>query len=182
MPDLKTIGERNLAGYDLPMVDWARVQEALKTQMTQAPETGGPNRHTTWLTTINVDGSPHVRPLGATIVDGTWYFKSGPGSGKSRALARDSRCVISVAVKAFDLVIEGTAARVTDPGEVQKVVDSFNEGGWPVRAEGNELTAPFSAPSAGPPPWYAYRVVPQTIYAFATSEPGGAARFDVAAA
>jgi hypothetical protein len=52
---------KNLADlYDLPPVDWAAVTAPLDRGVTQAPETGGPDRHTTWLTTINADGSPHV--------------------------------------------------------------------------------------------------------------------------
>jgi hypothetical protein len=37
-----------------------------------------------------------------------------------------------------------------------------------------------SAPSAGPPPWNVYRVVPATVFALGTEEPYGATRFDLA--
>jgi hypothetical protein len=40
-------------------------------KLTQAPDTGGPSRHTAWLTTSNPDGSPHVRPLGVSSLDGS---------------------------------------------------------------------------------------------------------------
>jgi hypothetical protein len=30
----------------------------------------------------------------------------------------------------------------------------YREGGWPAEAEGDAFTAPYSAPSAGPPPWH----------------------------
>lgn len=39
------------------------------------------------------------------------------------------------------------------------------------------LHAEFSAPSAGPPPWYVYEATPTTTYAFGTAEPYGATRF-----
>jgi hypothetical protein len=29
------------------------------------------------------------------------------------------------------------------------------------------------------PPWYVYRVMPATVYAFGTAEPGGATKFEV---
>jgi hypothetical protein len=35
----------------------------------------------------------------------------------------------------------------------------------------------FSAPSAGPPPWYLYEFTPATVYGFATAEPFGATRW-----
>ena len=45
--------------------------------------------------------------------------------------------------------------------------------------EGDALTAEFSAPAAGPPPWNAYRIVPSTVFALGTAEPYGATRFDL---
>jgi hypothetical protein len=118
-------------------------------------------------------------PLGVGNVNGSWYFSSGPGTRKSRNLARDPRCVVSVATHPFDLVVEGTAERVADQAELQAVADECVANGWPASVAGDALTAEFSAPSAGPPPWYVYRVVPTTVFALGTSEPYGAARFDV---
>jgi hypothetical protein len=49
----------NLADlYELPIIEWAVVEDRLVQGITQAPGTGGPDRHTTWLATINRDGSP----------------------------------------------------------------------------------------------------------------------------
>ena len=46
--------------------------------------------------------------------------------------------------------------------------------GWPARADdtGVALTAEYSAPSAGPPPWHVYRLTPRTATAVGTVEPG----------
>jgi hypothetical protein len=91
----------NLADlYNLALLDWSRIEGRLDAGLTQAPETGGPNRHTCWLATI-------------TRVDDT----------------------------------------------------------------GLALTSDFSAPSAGPPPWFVYRLTPNTATAVATVEPGGATRW-----
>src|SRR5581483_10347025 len=168
-----TITSRNLDGYGTPAIDWARVRDVLETQLTQAPDTGGPNRHTTWLTTINPDGSPHVVPVGVIVYQGNWYFTSGPGTRKSRNLARDPRCVFSVATDPFDLVVEGTAQLVLDSAELASAAKSFRDDGWPAVVDGDALTAEYSAPSAGPPPWYVYRVDRSTVFAFGTSEPLG---------
>jgi nitroimidazol reductase NimA-like FMN-containing flavoprotein (pyridoxamine 5'-phosphate oxidase superfamily) len=131
------------------------------------------------LTTINPDGSPHVMPLGIMSINGTWYFSSGPGTRKSRNITRDPRCVISVATDPFDLVVEGRAERVIDAAELRAVADAFVAQGWPASVAGDALTAAFSAPSAGPPPWSVYRVVPLRVYALGTAEPYGATRFDL---
>ena len=170
---------KNLDGYGTPPIEWERVRDVLTSEITQAPDTGGPNRHTPWLTTINPDGSPHVTPVGFGQVDGAWYFTSGPRTRKSRNLAADPRCVVSVATHPFDLVIEGSAARVTDADELRAVADEYNRGGWPAQVEGDALTAEYSAPSAGPPPWHVYKVTPTTVFAFGTAEPYGATRFDL---
>ena len=56
----------NLADlYELPLLDWDPIEARLGQGMTQAPNTGGPDRHTCWLATINPDGSPHVNGIGA---------------------------------------------------------------------------------------------------------------------
>jgi Pyridoxamine 5'-phosphate oxidase len=174
-----TITERNLDGYGAPAIEWARVKAVLDGQLTQAPETGGPQRHTTWLTTINPDGTPHVMPVGVVQYGGSWYFTSGPGTRKSRNLARDGRCVVSVATDPFDLVIEGAAERVADADELSSVAQTYARVGWPAEVAGDALTAEFSAPSAGPAPWYLYRVKPSTVFALGTSEPFGATKFQL---
>lgn len=174
-----TITAQNLDGYGAPLIDWGRVRAVLDHQLSQAPGTGGPDRHTHWLTTINSDGSPHVVPIGVVSHGGIWYFTSGPGTRKSRNLARDARCVLSVATHPFDLVLEGTAHRVTDRGELHSVTAAFVDDGWPAQVQGDALTAEYSAPSAGPPPWYLYRMTPATVFAFGTCEPYGATKFRV---
>jgi hypothetical protein len=170
---------KNLAGYGMPPIEWEQVCQMLSSEIDQAPDTGGPNRHTSWLTTINPDGSPHLTPVGFVQLDGVWYFTSGTGTRKSRNIAADPRCVVSVATHPFDLVIEGSAARVTDADELRSVADEYVRGGWPAQVEGDAFTAEYSAPSAGPPPWHVYRITPATVFAFGTAEPYGATRFDL---
>lgn len=174
-----TITQHNLDGYGAPPIEWDSVSAVLGSTLSQAPGTGGPQRHTTWLTTINSDGSPHVMAVGVQSADGTWYFTSGPGTRKSRNLARDPRCTLSVATESFDLVIEGTAERVTDRDELTTVAAIYAAGGWPAEVDGEAFTAPFSAPSAGPAPWYLYRVRPSTVFALGTAEPFGATKFEL---
>jgi hypothetical protein len=176
-----TVTQRNLDGYGAPEIEWVRVRDVLARQLPQAPGTGGPRRHTAWLTTINPDGGPHVMPLGIIAVDGTWYFSSGLRTRKSRNIARDPRCVVNVATEPFDLVIEGRAERVSDQTELRTVAGAYAAGGWPAQVDGDALTADYSAQSAGPPPWHVYRIVPSTVFALGTSEPFGATRFEMPA-
>ena len=165
--------------YNAPLVDWDRVATRLDQGMTQAPGTGGPNRHTCWLATINADGSPHVTGVGALWVDDAFWFETGESTRKGKNLARDPRCTLSVATHDFDLIVDGTARKVTDPATVAAMAERWAAEGWPARVDdsGVALTAEYSAPSAGPPPWYVYRLTPKTATAVATVEPGGATRW-----
>jgi hypothetical protein len=165
--------------YDLAPLDWDAVRAGLGPALTQAPGTGGPDRHTCWLTTINRDGSPHVTGVGALWVDDAFWFETGEHTRKGVNLARDPRCALSLATHDFDLVVEGEAARVTDPATVAAMAAQWAAGGWPARVDdtGQALTAEYSAPSAGPPPWAVYRLTPARATALATVEPGGATRW-----
>lgn len=170
----------NLADlYRLPPLDWARIEARLDQGMTQAPETGGPDRHTCWLATINRDGTPHLTGVGALWVDSAFWFETGGATRKARNLARDARCTLSVSTREFDLVVEGEARRITDPTTVAAMAARWAAGGWPARVDesGQALTAEFSAPSAGPPPWFVYRLTPSSATALSTVEPGGATRW-----
>ncbi len=171
---------KNLADlYGLPALDWDHIGSSLDRGVSQAPRSGGPNRHTCWLATINRDGSPHVTGVGALWADGTFWFETGESTRKGRNLARDPRCTLSLATDAFDLVVEGEAFQIADAPTVAAMANRWNAQGWPARVDdsGVALTADYSAPSAGPPPWKVYRITPRLATAVATVEPGGATRW-----
>jgi hypothetical protein len=172
---------RNLATlYNLPTLDWGQILARLEQPIPQAPNTGGPNRHTFWLATINPDGRPHLTGVGAEFDNGAFWFVSGDQTQKSRNLVPDPRCALTLSTQEFDLVVEGKAHKVTDAPTVAKMAALYAAGGWPARVDqsGMALTAEYSAPSAGPPPWFIYRVVAQKATALSTIEPGGATRWD----
>ncbi len=171
---------RNLADlYGLPLIDWDHVEARLEKGVSQAPSAGGPDRHTCWLATINRDGSPHVTGVGGLWFDRTFWFETGEATRKGRNLARDPRCTLSLATKEFDIVVNGDAAKVSDPALVATMAGQWNAAGWPVRVDdsGTALTADYSAPSAGPPPWTIYRITARDATALATVDPGGATRW-----
>ena len=59
-------------GDGLPPVDWDGVVQKLADGSPPAPDAH--NARTTWLTTLNEDGSPHVTAVGALWLDGTFWF------------------------------------------------------------------------------------------------------------
>jgi hypothetical protein len=169
---------KNLADlYELSPLDWADVRRTLETNLTQEPGTGGPGHHTFWLSTVDADGRPHMAAVGAFWVDDRYYFCGGPGSRKIRNVERDPRCSFGVATHGYDIALEGRAVRVTNDALLQRLAVVFAGGGWaPTVADGG-FTYEYSAPSAGPPPWYVYEFTPENVYAVATKEPGGATRW-----
>jgi len=173
------IAERNLDGFGAPLIPWTKVRERLEQGLSQEPGSGGPDRHTCWLATVNPDGSPHVMPLGALWVDGAFYFTSGATTRKARNLAHNPHCVLTIATHDFDLVFEGKGAKVTDQDVVRRIASIYSAQGWEVTvADGTvSLNGEYSAPSAGPPPWDVYEVIPETVYALGTAEPYGATRW-----
>ena len=81
---------------------------------------------------------------------------SGPRTRKSRNLAANPACTISGRLPGIDIVLEGRAERVTDADTLERIAAVYRDAGWPAQVEGDAFTAPYSAPSAGPPPWHVY--------------------------
>ncbi|MEV6970837.1 pyridoxamine 5'-phosphate oxidase family protein [Hamadaea sp. NPDC051192] len=159
----------NLDRYGSPPLDWARARDALAA--VPGPEI------THFLGTARPDGTPHAAGVGAQWLAGAMYFTSSPTTRKARDLARNPMCTISARLPGIDVVLEGVAARLTDPETLERVAEGYRVGGWPCEVDGDGLTAAYSAPSAGPPPWHVYRFTIHTVVGVATAEPYGATRW-----
>lgn len=159
---------KNLDIYGSAPIPWSRAEQALESV---DPMT------TFWLATTDPDGNPHVAGVGAIWFEGRIYFVSGPSLRKSRNLAANPHCAIGVGLHGLDLVVEGTASKVTDPATLDRVVKVFRQGGWPAEVRDGALFAPYSAPSAGSPPWDLYQVNAIRATGVAGAEPHGATRW-----
>jgi pyridoxine/pyridoxamine 5'-phosphate oxidase len=164
--------EQNLDIYGHDPIPWSR---ALKQLEAQAREEG--RGRTCWLATTDSDGRPHLAAVGAIWVDGKFYFTSGPRLRKSRNLAANPSCAVSVSLDDIDVVVEGPARKVSDASTLERVANLYASLGWPARASGGAITAEFSAPSAGRGPWDLYAVAPTAAVGVATKEPHGATRW-----
>jgi hypothetical protein len=168
----------NLGAADgLPPVNWANVVENLDTG--SPPLSDAHNARTTWLSTVNEDGSAHVTAVGALWLDGSFWFQTGSGTRKGRNVARDPRCSIAVSIRDADVVAEGEATRETDPATLKRLAKAWADQGWPAELDETRagITAPFNAPSQGPPPWNVYRIRPHSVTVVLGTEPGGLTRF-----
>lgn len=167
------ISTRDLDRYGSAELPWSRPLDILVTDTNTVDLTF-------FVATVRRDGRPHSAGVGAIWVDGALYFTSGPDTRKSRNLAANPACSVSVRLRGIDLVLEGEAHRVTDSSTLERLAGEYRSGGWPTSVEDDALTAPYSAPSAGPAPWHLYRLTLHTAFGVATAEPHGATRWDFA--
>jgi general stress protein 26 len=168
MKEEEEMDQKNLDIYGDAPIPWSRAVDQLEDVAA---------KRSCWLATLRPDGRPHIAAVGALWVDGKFYFTSGAGTRKSRNLAENPNCTISVSLPTLDLVVEGTASRVTDQATLQDMAERYAAQGWPASASDDAITAAYSAPSAGPAPWNLYVVTPVTAFGVATAEPYGAMRW-----
>src|SRR4051794_31738634 len=153
--------------YDLEELPWSRALDALGSGSLGAGTA-------CFLSTVGADGRPHTAGIGTAVLDGVPHFTTSPTRAKARNLARNPACTLAMRLDGIDLVLEGTAERVTDQATLEAAVTAYRAGGWPAEVADDALTAAYSAPSAGPPPWHLYRLVVEKAIGVATREPGGA--------
>ncbi|MFI1464337.1 pyridoxamine 5'-phosphate oxidase family protein [Nocardia carnea] len=162
----------NLDGYGNAPLPWSRAADALANYVADPGSTA-------FLSTCCPNGRPHTNGIGAVWMDSGFYFVSGPSTRKSRNLAAQPYCTVTAQLEGIDVVAEGTAVIVTDPATLERVAAYYREHGWPVEVQGEAFTAPFNAPSAGPPPWHLYYLAPRSVVGVATAEPHGATRWNL---
>lgn len=171
MPDREPIETTNLDTlYGSEAIPWSRPRELLAAG---ALGSGA----SFFLGTVRPDGRPHAAGIGAAWYDSDLYFQCGPKTRKARNVAMNPACTISGSLPGMDLAFEGEARRVADTPTLEAVAAVYREGGWPVQVEDDAFTAPYSAPSAGPPPWHLFRLTAHTVFGVATAEPYGATRW-----
>jgi hypothetical protein len=103
----------NLDRYGNSVLPWSRAHDLLESGP-KGPLVGF------FLGTVRPDGRPHAAGIGAVWHDGDLYFPSGPGTRKTRNLASNPACTISVKLPGMELTLDGAAVRVTDPAILER--------------------------------------------------------------
>jgi general stress protein 26 len=82
-----------------------------------------------WLTTVRSDGRPHVTPLIGVVQDGAVHFCTGLREQKARNLEHNANVALTTGNNAWaqglDVVVEGTAVRIVDRAELQRLADAY---------------------------------------------------------
>jgi hypothetical protein len=125
-----------------------------------------------WLATVGAGEQPQVRPVLAVLVDDKIYSTTSPGAAKGRNLGVRPHCSLAARSAAMDIVVEGPTSWVTDRATLERVAAAYDDKyRWPVTiTEENMFEAPYGAPTAGKPPYRAYEITPQFVYAFGTAD------------
>jgi pyridoxamine 5'-phosphate oxidase-like protein len=109
-----------------------------------------------WLTTVRADGRPHVTPLIGVAQDEVVHFCTGLREQKARNLEHSTQVALTTGSNTWadglDVVVEGTAVRVTERDALQRLADAYEakygsvwhfEVGEGVFGEGEDAAAVF---------------------------------------
>ena len=82
-----------------------------------------------WITTVRVDGRPHVTPLVAVWLDDAIHFATGAGEQKAVNLRTNQNVVLTTCCneweQGLDVVVEGEAVQVTDESVLERLAEAW---------------------------------------------------------
>jgi general stress protein 26 len=129
-----------------------------------------------WIITVRTDGRPHAVPLVGVWHDGSFAFCTGSDEQKQRNL--DANRHVAVATGSIgangwdsgkDVVVEGTALRVTDPETLQRLAEAwFAKYGedWHFEVRGQEFFELSSSGAGTEGGAWVYTVAPDKVIVF----------------
>jgi nitroimidazol reductase NimA-like FMN-containing flavoprotein (pyridoxamine 5'-phosphate oxidase superfamily) len=130
-----------------------------------------------WLTTVRADGRPHVTPLIGVAQEGVVHFCTGVAEQKARNLEHNRDVAVTTGTNTWaqglDVVVEGTAVRIEDQAELQRLADAY-EAKYGSVWHFDVADGGFHTEEGGLAP--VFRVEPAKVLAFA-KEPHGQTRY-----
>ena len=128
-----------------------------------------------WIVTVRADGRPHAVPLVGVWHHGTFAFCTGPEEQKQRNLDDNPRVAVTTGSTGAhgwdsgkDLVLEGTAVRVTAADDLQELAAAWSAkygDDWRFEVRGDEFVE-VSESGGGSGGAWVYRVAPAKVMAF----------------
>jgi Pyridoxamine 5'-phosphate oxidase len=129
-----------------------------------------------WIITVRADGRPHAVPLVGVWHSGAFAFCTGPEEQKQRNLDHDPRVAVATGStgadgwnRGEDVVVEGTAVRVTDPAALQELAGAWGAkygDDWRFAVRGDEFVEVSSSGGSGGGGARVYRVAPEKVLLF----------------
>ena len=164
MPVPSTALDRRYSDPDATAASWEQTRGVLETA------------ELFWISTVRVDGRPHVTPVVAAWWDEAIWFTTGAEEQKFANLRANPRVVLTTGCnrwdQGLDVVVEGEAVRITDDAVLASAAKAFLsrwDGRWQFTArdgcfrdvDGNGEAMVFS-------------VTPAKVFAHAKGDPFGA--------
>ncbi|MGY1605186.1 pyridoxamine 5'-phosphate oxidase family protein [Geodermatophilus sp. SYSU D00815] len=125
-----------------------------------------------WIITVRADGRPHAVPLVGVWHDGAFAFCTGAQEQKQRNLAANPHVAVTTGSTGAhgwntgtDVVVEGTAVRVTDPGALRELAAAWSAkygDDWRFDVRGEEFVEAVEGGGRA----LVYRVPPAKVLAF----------------
>ena len=129
-----------------------------------------------WIITVRTDGRPHAVPLVGVWHDGAFAFCTGGEEQKHRNLEANPQVAVTTGStgadgwnRSKDVVVEGTAVRVTDPDQLQVLADAwFAKYGddWRFEVRDEEFVELSSSGASTEGGARVYRVAPDKVIVF----------------
>jgi nitroimidazol reductase NimA-like FMN-containing flavoprotein (pyridoxamine 5'-phosphate oxidase superfamily) len=140
-----------------------------------------------WIVTVRHDGRPHAVPLVGVWHDGTFAFCTGPDEQKARNLEANPRVAVTTGsigatgwASGKDVVVEGTATRVTDADDLQALADAWSSkygDDWRYEVRDQEFVELSQSGDATGRGAWVFRVPPAKVLAFGDAHGQTAYRF-----
>jgi nitroimidazol reductase NimA-like FMN-containing flavoprotein (pyridoxamine 5'-phosphate oxidase superfamily) len=80
-----------------------------------------------FLSTVRVDGRPHVMPVWGVWLDQSFYFSTGRRSRKSKNLSQNPNCVVCPEEASEAVILEGTAKEVGELSLRSRFVGAYKK-------------------------------------------------------
>jgi nitroimidazol reductase NimA-like FMN-containing flavoprotein (pyridoxamine 5'-phosphate oxidase superfamily) len=132
-----------------------------------------------WIITVRTDGRPHAVPLVGVWQDGAFAFCTGAEEQKQRNLDANPHVAVTTGSTGAngwdsgkDVVVEGTAVRVTDADALQRLADAWSAKygeDWTYEVRGQEFVELSHSGGANDGGARVYRVRPAKVIAFGDS-------------
>jgi hypothetical protein len=106
-------------------------------------------------------------PVFAAWADPSFFVATNAGARKAHDLVATGRCVLATRTGDAHVVVEASARRVSDEAEMAAASAAFQEVyDWPTTVTGDELDAPYAAPTSGGPPFQVWEIRPVKAFGF----------------
>ena len=120
-----------------------------------------------WISTVRLDGRPHVTPLVAVWLDDALHFSTGEEEQKALNLRANPNVVLTTGCNTWneglDIAVEGTATLVTDDARLARLAQAWTakwDGDWQYEVKDGRFHHPHGGDAM------VYSVAPARVLAF----------------